>query len=128
MTAAGMHRIRLRDPWSAQWSPMSAESAGRQVVYSRNFNRPSGLGAQSNVWLLVRLLDDGLPPPTMMLNNRSCQLDPFEPSTLRAGVNAVLESHNRLELRLWLPAGVVEGASDPPGASQLFSVVLGIED
>lgn len=51
--SAEMHRIRLREPWQAAWTEGAVGT--RFALYSRRFNRPTGLDKDQSVRLCLSL-------------------------------------------------------------------------
>jgi hypothetical protein len=108
------HRIRLPAPWrvtrSAAAAASASASAGSTVVFSRNFQRPTGLTDQSSVALEITLLEPL--PFSVALNGAGCPIVGRSELSFEAALSPDrLCPVNRLEITLQLPAPRNSGSS-----------------
>jgi hypothetical protein len=75
------HVIRLRGPWECVPQGMGSPGA---IRFTRRFNRPTGLDADSRVWLAI---DDALGHAVVSLNGQS--LGEVQPATAETRAAAV---------------------------------------
>jgi beta-galactosidase/beta-glucuronidase len=88
-----IHRIRLRHPWLCEPQPDA-------VVWRRRFNRPTGLGPEERVFLVVERLAT---PGTIVLNGQPLGQIRGEAGPQSFDVTDTLELSNELTLRLQSP-------------------------
>lgn len=123
-----MHIIRLRRPWLKSFEDETSEARvdvpdtsepndtqGRQVIYRRTFNRPSGLELSSRVYLRVAGWHGAL--ESARVNETVL---PTGADHLDAEVTALLRPHNQVVITL----------SSQPGQTARLSgeVTLAIDD
>ena len=101
------HRIRLRRPWGR-------EPSGEGVRWRRPFNRPTGLGPQSRVWIVVEgISSEG----DVLLNGRRLgRITASGGQAWRVEVSGLLALHNELVLEVAAAETDAKGPADsPPG-------------
>lgn len=104
--AAGVHRIRLRQPWESQATP-------RGTRWQRRFNRPTGIGPTQRVWILVQGVEA---IGTAALNGKAIgTLSGHTDTPTVFDVTDLLEPHNRLELELEATGPLGPGLDSLPG-------------
>ena len=132
-----MHRIRLREPWTAN---LNAELGA--IVYARKFHKPTGVHEQP-IFLQVVLLPHVLEEPDIMLAIlvNGLALSPQIQATENESHEALrfelkdLQAFNSLELRIsgatgkTGPSGPIFGATAIPtfGSFVIESVELAID-
>lgn len=85
-----IHRIRLRHPWHC-------EPQSDSVVWRRRFNRPTGLGSQERVVLVV----EGVTTPgIVLLNGQPLGSLRLEAAPQPFDLTGMLQASNELALRL----------------------------
>jgi len=99
------HRIRLRRPWRREISAAA-------VCWRRHFNRPTGLGADHQVWLVWQAA--GHPTARVLLNGiELCALDSSGPDA-RFNISGQLAARNELMIEIAQGDRPPEGDA-PPG-------------
>jgi len=101
-----LHRIRLRRPWQC-------EPAGEGACWRRRFHRPTGLGPDTQVWIVLGGFSAA---GTMRLNGQALgRLDPERPECRFDATGAMCpENELAIDLDAPAPAALPKGA-DPPG-------------
>lgn len=134
-----MHTIRLRKPWQKQVgadvvqqtdvpdaivvaaAQASSGASGQSVVYTRSFNCPTSLAADTRLWLRI----DGWEGTLGRLTVNDVELAVGDDSAIRIDIRNVLQAANKLSVTL----NCTKRNADSPAPPRLTGAVsLEIED
>ena len=129
------HAIRLRGPWRCQtsleepsqrctvpgdWGELLGDDFRGEVIYSRNFGRPTGLEPEDSVELVIEQVD---PQASVLLNGRLLGEIPPGGQAWRRSISDQLEARNELQVRLSMLAE--QAPARPPGREGTPGGILG---
>jgi hypothetical protein len=106
------HRIRLREPWQRE--------PGRVALWRRRFGRPTGLGPQTEVWLVVENARVRL---SVRLNGESLGRISGEAGSGRFEIAGRLLVRNEIAITAELPSMPVEEVQPSPPADVCLEIV-----